>query len=115
MVDLSLDVQVKKRVMGGSSATATATLSGCLESFTSPERLMAGVYNCSGCDGTQQKATKQLRIKKLPSILCMQLKVSFFLANFRQHYSISHFTLSVLITTPLFPRKWKAGLTSLFL
>ncbi|BDD55625.1 hypothetical protein MAP00_001119 [Monascus purpureus] len=74
MVDLSLDVQAKKRVMGGSSATATATLSGCLESFTSPERLMAGVYNCSGCDGTQQKATKQLRIKKLPSILCMQLK-----------------------------------------
>ncbi|OGM50094.1 ubiquitin carboxyl-terminal hydrolase [Aspergillus bombycis] len=76
MVDLSLDVQVqaKKRAMGGAGASSTPTLSGCLESFTSPEKLMAGVYNCSGCGGSAQKATKQLRIKKLPAILCMQLK-----------------------------------------
>ncbi|KAF7591377.1 hypothetical protein BBP40_001603 [Aspergillus hancockii] len=71
MVDLSLDVQVqaKKRAMGGAGPSSTPTLSGCLESFTSPEKLMAGVYNCSGCGGTSQKATKQLRIKKLPAIL----------------------------------------------
>ncbi|KAE8150426.1 ubiquitin carboxyl-terminal hydrolase [Aspergillus avenaceus] len=76
MVDLSLDVQVqaKKRAMGGVGPSATPTLSGCLESFTSPEKLNAGVYNCSGCGGSAQKATKQLRIKKLPAILCMQLK-----------------------------------------
>ncbi|KNG83968.1 ubiquitin carboxyl-terminal hydrolase [Aspergillus nomiae NRRL 13137] len=76
MVDLSLDVQVqaKKRAMGGARASSPPTLSGCLESFTSPEKLMAGVYNCSGCGGSAQKATKQLRIKKLPAILCMQLK-----------------------------------------
>ncbi|EAW06899.1 putative ubiquitin C-terminal hydrolase Ubp8 [Aspergillus clavatus NRRL 1] len=77
MVDLSLDVQVqaKKRAMGGGvGPSATPTLNGCLESFTSPEKLMAGVYNCSGCGNTPQKATKQLRIKKLPAILCMQLK-----------------------------------------
>ncbi|GAB1194865.1 hypothetical protein APSETT444_004116 [Aspergillus pseudonomiae] len=76
MVDLSLDVQVqaKKRAMGGAGASSPPTLSGCLESFTSPEKLMAGVYNCSGCGGSAQKATKQLRIKKLPAILCMQLK-----------------------------------------
>lgn len=76
MVDLSLDVQVqaKKRAMGGAGPSVTPTLSGCLESFTSPEKLMAGVYNCSGCGGSSQKATKQLRIKKLPAILCMQLK-----------------------------------------
>lgn len=76
MVDLSLDVQVqaKKRAMGG-NGTSPPTLSGCLESFTSPEKLMADVYNCSGCGNTPQKATKQLRIKKLPAILCMQLKV----------------------------------------
>ncbi|KAB8079422.1 ubiquitin carboxyl-terminal hydrolase [Aspergillus leporis] len=76
MVDLSLDVQVqaKKRAMGGAGASSTPTLSGCLESFTSPEKLLAGVYNCSGCGGSAQKATKQLRIKKLPAILCMQLK-----------------------------------------
>jgi ubiquitin carboxyl-terminal hydrolase 22/27/51 len=77
MLDLSLDVQVqaKKRAMGGGvGPSATPTLNGCLESFTSPERLMAGVYNCSECGGTPQKATKRLRIKKLPAILCMQLK-----------------------------------------
>ncbi|KAL4791199.1 hypothetical protein BDV19DRAFT_313846 [Aspergillus venezuelensis] len=76
IVDLSLDVQVqaKKRAMGGTGTSAMPTLNGCLESFTSPEKLMADVYNCSGCGNTPQKATKQLRIKKLPAILCMQLK-----------------------------------------
>lgn len=78
MVDLSLDVQVqaKKRAMGdGTGPSTMPTLSECLESFTSPEKLMADLYNCSGCGNTPQKATKQLRIKKLPAILCMQLKV----------------------------------------
>ncbi|GMF75487.1 unnamed protein product [Aspergillus oryzae] len=86
MVDLSLDVQVqaKKRAMGGAGPSSTPTLSGCLESFTSPEKLMAGVYNCSGCGGSAQKATKQLRIKKLPAILCMQLKVSLLYQASRQ-------------------------------
>lgn len=82
IMDLSLDVQVqaKKRALGGGGgSTATPTLGGCLESFTSPERLMADVYNCSGCGGTPQKATKQLKIKRLPAILCMQLKVRFHL------------------------------------
>ncbi|PLB34555.1 putative ubiquitin C-terminal hydrolase Ubp8 [Aspergillus candidus] len=84
MVDLSLDVQVqaKKRAMGG-NGTSPPTLSGCLESFTSPEKLMADVYNCSGCGNTPQKATKQLRIKKLPAILCMQLK------RFEHTFSVS--------------------------
>ncbi|KAL3479476.1 hypothetical protein BJX99DRAFT_71307 [Aspergillus californicus] len=86
IVDLSLDVQVqaKKRAMGGGTGpSATPTLVGCLESFTSPEKLMAGVYNCSGCGGTPQKATKQLRIKRLPAILCMQLK------RFEHTFSVS--------------------------
>ncbi|KAL2009773.1 hypothetical protein VTN00DRAFT_5580 [Thermoascus crustaceus] len=85
MVDLSLDVQVqaKKRALGGHGSSSTPTLNGCLESFTSPERLMADVYNCSGCGGTPQKATKQLRIKKLPAILCIQLK------RFEHTFSVS--------------------------
>ncbi|OJJ40307.1 hypothetical protein ASPWEDRAFT_166387 [Aspergillus wentii DTO 134E9] len=84
MVDLSLDVQAKKRAMGGGTGLSSApTLNGCLESYTSPERLMADVYNCSGCGGTPQKATKQLRIKKLPAILCMQLK------RFEHTFSVS--------------------------
>lgn len=76
MVDLSLDVQIqaKKRAMGGSSSAATPTLNGCLESFTAPEKLMADAYDCKGCGGPQ-KASKQMQIKKLPAILCMQLKV----------------------------------------
>ncbi|KAL1964020.1 hypothetical protein VTN77DRAFT_7566 [Rasamsonia byssochlamydoides] len=85
IVDLSLDVQVqaKKRQLGGRGSSSTPTLNGCLESFTSPEKLMADVYNCSGCGGTPQKATKQLRIKKLPAILCMQLK------RFEHTFSVS--------------------------
>lgn len=77
MIDLSLDVQIqaKKRAMGGIGSAGTPTLNGCLESFTSPEKLMADAYNCNGCGGTPQKATKQMQIKKLPAILCMQLKV----------------------------------------
>lgn len=77
MIDLSLDVQIqaKKRAMGGGGSASTPTLNGCLESFTSPEKLMADAYNCSGCRGTPQKAIKQMQIKKLPTILCMQLKV----------------------------------------
>ena len=43
---------------------------------------MADVYNCGGCGGTPQRATKQLRIKRLPAILCMQLKVSLLYLRF---------------------------------
>ncbi|OXV08546.1 hypothetical protein Egran_03693 [Elaphomyces granulatus] len=94
IIDLSLDVQVqaKKRQLGGLGSSLTPTLSGCLESFTSPERLVADVYNCSGCGGTPQKATKQLRIKKLPMILCMQLKARlsyFFGFRFEHTFSVS--------------------------
>ncbi|KAJ9218349.1 hypothetical protein DTO166G4_215 [Paecilomyces variotii] len=76
IMDLSLDVQTraKKHALGGQDTPSTPTLHGCLERFTSPERLSAGMYNCSECGGAGQKATKQLRIKKLPAILCMQLK-----------------------------------------
>lgn len=88
MIDLSLDVQVqaKKRAMGGGiGPSSTATLKGCLESFTSPEHLMADAYNCDKCGGTPQKATKQLQIKKLPTILCLQLKVSQIFFNCYRH------------------------------
>jgi ubiquitin carboxyl-terminal hydrolase 22/27/51 len=90
IVDLSLDVQVqaKKRQLGGRASSMPPTLNGCLESFTSPEKLMADVYNCSGCGNTPQKATKQLRIKKLPAILCMQLKVSSTLCSSRDSHRL---------------------------
>jgi ubiquitin C-terminal hydrolase len=123
MVDLSLDVQVqaKKRQLGGLGSSSTPTLSGCLESFTSPERLTAGVYNCSGCGGTPQKATKQLRIKKLPMILCMQLKVGFHLLSKSSHSFCTHrvngtlqlmHQISASNTRPRFQKRWKARWTS---
>lgn len=118
MIDLSLDVQVqaKKRAMGGViGPSSTATLKGCLESFTSPEHLLADAYNCGQCGGTPQKATKQLQIKKLPAILCLQLKVRqlpiplspliFQLADSR-HSAMSTRLLSL--------KKSKDGLISLF-
>ncbi|KAL1975030.1 hypothetical protein VTN31DRAFT_5234 [Thermomyces dupontii] len=80
MMDLSLDVHVqgKKRLLGGREngtfLSKPTTLSGCLESFTAPERLVADQYNCGICGESAHRATKQLRIKKLPAILCMQLK-----------------------------------------
>ena len=52
------------------------TLQECLERFTTPEKLGVNEYNCSKCSGsTQQEATKQLTVKRLPPVLCIQLKV----------------------------------------
>ncbi|KAF8468917.1 hypothetical protein BDZ91DRAFT_656190 [Kalaharituber pfeilii] len=51
------------------------TLQECLERFTTPEKLGVSEYNCSKCAGsTQQEATKQLTVKRLPPVLCIQLK-----------------------------------------
>lgn len=64
MMDLSLEVksQVKSKV----------TLKGCLDKFTSTEKLDAK-YHCSVCDA-QQNVDKSLYIKRMPVSLCIQLK-----------------------------------------
>lgn len=100
MIDLSLDVQIqaKKRAMGGIGSSGTPTLNGCLESFTTPEKLMADVYTCDDeCGGTPQKATKQMQIKKLPAFLCMQLKVC--LLRFSQSLSRSLSNMVIALRT----------------
>lgn len=78
MADLSLDVQLqnKKRKLGRSTASSTtATLTGCLDSYTAVEDLHAdAAYHCEKCGNTPQRASKRLQIRKLPVILCMQLK-----------------------------------------
>ncbi|KAK5795923.1 hypothetical protein VI817_005208 [Penicillium citrinum] len=78
MADLSLDVQLqnKKRKLGRSTASSTtATLTGCLDSYTAIEDLHAdAAYHCEKCGNTPQRASKRLQIRKLPAILCMQLK-----------------------------------------
>jgi ubiquitin C-terminal hydrolase len=77
LLELSLDVQLhsKKRAMNG---TSTPTLAKCLQSWVSPEELIMEGYQCQGCHGYPDKLTKQLRIKRLPAMLCMQMKVYFY-------------------------------------
>ncbi|WEW60658.1 ubiquitin carboxyl-terminal hydrolase [Emydomyces testavorans] len=86
IMDLSLAFQVqrKKKALNWTSGDSdtTPTLNGCLESYTAPEDLPASDYNCSWCR-TPQGATKQLRLRTLPVILCMQLK------RFERHRSVS--------------------------
>ncbi|KAJ5621705.1 hypothetical protein N7528_006488 [Penicillium herquei] len=77
MADLSLDVQLqnKKRKLGPRLSSNTATLTGCLDSFTAVEDLSPDAsYHCEKCGNTPQRASKRLQIRKLPVILCMQLK-----------------------------------------
>ncbi|CAI7645658.1 unnamed protein product [Penicillium bialowiezense] len=77
MADLSLDVQQqsKKRKLGRSTVSTSGTLIGCLDSFTASEDLHAdAAYHCEKCGNTPQRASKRLQIRKLPVILCMQLK-----------------------------------------
>jgi len=50
------------------------TLQDCLDKYTSVEHLDRTQYTCSNCS-TSTGATKQMSIKVLPNVLCLQLKV----------------------------------------
>ncbi|KAI7883276.1 cysteine proteinase [Lichtheimia hyalospora FSU 10163] len=50
------------------------TLADCLDRYTHPEKLGQNEYSCSKCGNTFQEATKQLSVKRLPPVLCFQLK-----------------------------------------
>ena len=67
-ISLGLDVLSKKKSLKSTSLS----LQHCLEEYIRPERCE---YKCHGC-GTAE-AKKQLSIKSLPNVLCIQLKVSF--------------------------------------
>ncbi|KAI1940335.1 hypothetical protein LOZ12_004568 [Ophidiomyces ophidiicola] len=86
ILDLSLAFQVQRKKKAlhwiPGDMDSTPTLTGCLESYTAPEELPASDYSCSWC-GTPQGATKQLRLRTLPLIMCMQLK------RFERHRSVS--------------------------
>jgi len=67
-LSLGLDVLSKKKHL----KATTLTLQRCLdEEYIRPERCQ---YSCDQCD--TQEAKKQLSIKSLPNVLCIQLKVS---------------------------------------
>lgn len=69
MLDISLDL---KPIAQASGAGGTEmTLLSCLKRFTQPEKT---TYKCDKCGKSSNDATKQLSIRKLPPVLCFQLK-----------------------------------------
>ncbi|ODV87686.1 hypothetical protein CANARDRAFT_193832 [[Candida] arabinofermentans NRRL YB-2248] len=70
MLDLSLEIQEKNP--DNNLKTPISSLNACLEKFTKPEKLDV-MYSCSTCN-KRTEVTKQLKIKKLPSTLGIQLK-----------------------------------------
>lgn len=65
MLDISLDL----RPIAG--AGSDMTLLSCLRRFTQPEKT---TYKCEKCGKSSNDATKQLSVRKLPPVLCIQLK-----------------------------------------
>ena len=78
-MDLSLDLKKKdkRKLDAPKSEGDMQTLQECLERFTNTEKLGMNEYNCANCSGHQEMATKQLTVKRLPPVLCIQLKVGF--------------------------------------
>lgn len=78
VMDLSLDLRLKDKKKSGSGSAvgvmpAEQSLQDCLQRFTAKERLGADDYTCENCRA--RDATKQLTVKTLPPVLCIQLKV----------------------------------------
>ncbi|KAF7874457.1 uncharacterized protein EAF02_008434 [Botrytis sinoallii] len=69
-LDLSLGLDVIQKKSKLKAATGTISLQRCLdEEYIRPERCE---YSCNQCDTSEAK--KQLSIKSLPNVLCIQLK-----------------------------------------
>ena len=63
----------KKRKALPDTKTTVPSIMECLQSYTALEPLSSEGYNCRGCS-TPRTASKQLRIRKLPAILCIHIK-----------------------------------------
>lgn len=53
--------------------TAIPNVHECLRAYTAPEPLSPDQYKCRSCEAPRQ-ATKRVRIRKLPAILCIHVK-----------------------------------------
>lgn len=62
-----------KNAQNQASVPAAPNLHDCLKSYTAPEALAADNYTCPSCK-TPRAATKRLRVRKLPAILCVHVK-----------------------------------------
>lgn len=70
MLDISLDLKPMAAQASG-TAGGEMTLLSCLKRFTQPEKTS---YKCEKCGKSSNDATKQLSVRKLPPVLCFQLK-----------------------------------------
>ena len=77
VMELNLELQGRSNAMEAEVHGTIQDLHGCFDRFTSPEKL--NNYNCERCSATDQGATKQLSLSRLPSVLCLQLKVRAYL------------------------------------
>ncbi|KAI9787723.1 MAG: hypothetical protein M1839_000254 [Geoglossum umbratile] len=72
VMELNLELQGRGGAVEAEVHGTIQDLHGCFDKFTSPEKLNS--YNCELCLATDQGATKQLTLNRLPSVLCLQLK-----------------------------------------
>jgi ubiquitin C-terminal hydrolase len=72
-MDLSLDLRLKNKKGQLGQGAIIQSLQQCLARFTATEKLDRE-YNCGKCEAARD-ATKQLTVKRLPPVLCIQLKV----------------------------------------
>ncbi|EPS62798.1 ubiquitin carboxyl-terminal hydrolase, partial [Genlisea aurea] len=71
-VDISLDLEPHR--LSGSPKLTAATLAGCLDRFTRPERLGSDQkFFCQRCQ-VRQESLKQMSIRKLPLVTCFHIK-----------------------------------------
>lgn len=96
ILDLSVDLQAREKAPEVTNPRAESrtdgqaiNLMGCLRTFTSCEKLQPGTYHCTSsvCGGVSQEASKELGIKTLAPVLCMQLKVPTALVTFAQTHA----------------------------
>ncbi|KTW27954.1 uncharacterized protein T551_02921 [Pneumocystis jirovecii RU7] len=76
IMDVSLELKIKSivDVESSSSGHLVKSLQECLQRFTSPENLSNNEYKCSKCLSVSEKAMKQLKFKRIPLVICFQLK-----------------------------------------
>ena len=72
-LDFKKQVKKKKKSLPPEVKTAVPNVMECLKSYTTPESLPAEDYKCQAC-GAASSASKRLRIRKLPAILCIHVK-----------------------------------------
>ncbi|KTW29184.1 hypothetical protein T552_01141 [Pneumocystis carinii B80] len=76
IMDVSLELKIKRaaEIKSSSSEHLLRSLQECLQLFTSPESLANNEYKCSKCLSVSEKAIKQLKFKRIPLVICFQLK-----------------------------------------